>query len=99
MLLGFGSIFRFLMISGIFMIYLIFTITLQSNWGDAVIIPISQKMKLRSPNGYKTPQGHRTDGCQSPLLAGPVSGCLTVVMGHQATAQMVSFTGKDGELY
>lgn len=33
MFLGFGSIFIFLVISGIFMIYLIFTITLQSRWG------------------------------------------------------------------
>lgn len=33
-------------------------------------------------------------GVRASCLLDPVSGCLTVVMGHQGTAQIVSFTGK-----
>lgn len=65
--------------------------------GDAVIIAISQKMNWVPPPPpqmvIRLPKVTELMAVGSPLLTGPVSGCLTVVMGHQATVQMVSFTG------
>lgn len=75
------------------MIYLIFTIPLQSRSGR-YCYPHSSEDETEAPKGYTTPRGHRTDRCQGPQLTGPVSGCLAMVMEHQAIVQVVSFTGK-----
>lgn len=73
------------------MIYLIFTISLQSRLGRYCYPHVSED-EIEAPKGYATPQGHRTVQCQRPQLTGPVSGCLTLAMEHQAIAQVVSFT-------
>lgn len=73
MYLDFCSIFRFLMISGILMINLIFTIIIQSRW-RRYCYPHCSQDETEAQNGYKAPQGHRADGHQSPQLAGPMSG-------------------------
>lgn len=93
MLLGFGGIFRFIMISGILMIYLIFTITLQTRWGIYCYVYFSED-ETEALNGYKTPPKFtELIGLGAPSLLVPCLDSWTMAMHHQVIAQMVSSTG------
>lgn len=61
--LGFCSIFQFLMISGILMIYLIFTLTLQSK-RERDLYPHFSEDETKAQNGCKDPRGYRAGWCQ-----------------------------------
>lgn len=65
MLLGFCCMFRFLMISGILMIYLVFTKTLQRRWGRYCYARFLED-QMEAQNVYETPPGSQSWSVSEP---------------------------------
>ena len=74
-------------------IYLVFTITLQSRWKRDSLPPHFSEDEIEAPNGRKLPKTSELIAVRDPSLLALCLDCPTMVMGHQAIAQMASFTG------